>query len=311
MARKKKETLVHLDLETYSRPVRPRKKAAAAEKKPETLGEMLRFAREKNKLKLSDIAQKLRIKEVYLEALEQGHYYVFPGLVYGIGFLRTYAQFLELDATEMVELFHQETSGIETEPLEMPVVENKNALPSGRIVVQVVFLFAAFYLIWRAVAFLFLTDGAAPALPDELTALSAEAELTGAEDIEPPLTADEIDLTLVKAVAPPPAATPEAKPAPQRIAKTYGLKTPAKLSLAATREVWIEVRDKEADSVIFSRLLQAGDRYNPALRSEGLVLKTGDAGALSLYMDGVFVKALGRSGEVRSEIPLDASKLAE
>ena len=97
MPRKKKENLVHFDIDTLS-------KQTEQKDLPHTvsLGETLRSKREKKKLTLEDVSRKLCIKEVYLKALEDGHYYAFPSRVYGIGFLRSYSKFLGLDSDLMV-----------------------------------------------------------------------------------------------------------------------------------------------------------------------------------------------------------------
>ena len=125
MPRKKKATLVHFDIDSLS-------KQTEQKNVPHTvsLGETLRSKREKKKLSLEDVATKLRIKEVYLKALEDGHYFAFPSRVYGIGFLRSYSKFLGLDSDLMVAEFHAETSDIKDAPLDMPVIEKHFALPS-------------------------------------------------------------------------------------------------------------------------------------------------------------------------------------
>ena len=97
MPKKKKETLVHFDIDTLSKQTEQKNVAHAV-----SLGETLQLKREKKKLSLEDVSRRLRIKEVYLKALEDGHYYAFPSRVYGIGFLRTYSKFLGLDADLMV-----------------------------------------------------------------------------------------------------------------------------------------------------------------------------------------------------------------
>lgn len=65
----------------------------------------LRTAREKKGLKLEEAAAKLNINPAYLEALEKGRFDRLPQGVYGKNFLREYAQFLGLDAEELVKIF--------------------------------------------------------------------------------------------------------------------------------------------------------------------------------------------------------------
>ena len=69
----------------------------------DTVGDELRRERIAKKLDVKTVANHLRIRESFVIALETNDYTVFPALVYGIGFLRTYASYLGLEATPLVE----------------------------------------------------------------------------------------------------------------------------------------------------------------------------------------------------------------
>lgn len=70
------------------------------------LGEILRDARQKRNLSLAEVALATRIKEPYLEALEEGEYSLLPGSAYVTGFLRNYARFLGLHPDDVTEEYH-------------------------------------------------------------------------------------------------------------------------------------------------------------------------------------------------------------
>ena len=61
---------------------------------PGTPGEILRTARLKRRLSLAEAEQATRIRQRYLQALEDDDYSVLPTGVYSVGFLRNYAIFL-------------------------------------------------------------------------------------------------------------------------------------------------------------------------------------------------------------------------
>jgi transcriptional regulator with XRE-family HTH domain len=61
------------------------------------LGERFRAAREARGLSLSDVAEQIRIRSVYLAAIEDDNWNAIGAPVYVRGFLRTYARFLGLD----------------------------------------------------------------------------------------------------------------------------------------------------------------------------------------------------------------------
>ena len=121
MPRKKIQKLVHLDIDELTH--NSEKIEKNAQKEASSLGQLLRAKRLKKKWEIEDVSHKLRIKPIYLEALEQGHYYAFPARTYGVGFLRSYSKLLDLDVEEMIRLFNQETSDIKEQPLDMLVLE--------------------------------------------------------------------------------------------------------------------------------------------------------------------------------------------
>jgi cytoskeleton protein RodZ len=71
-------------------------------------GETLRVQREKKGITLEQAASDTRIREKFLKALEDSDYQTLPGTVYTKGFLRNYAEYLELNSEELAVQFHQE-----------------------------------------------------------------------------------------------------------------------------------------------------------------------------------------------------------
>jgi len=70
------------------------------------LGERFRAAREERGLTLSEVGEQLRIRSVYLAAIEEENWKAIGAPVYIRGFLRTYARFLGLDPEEAVAEFN-------------------------------------------------------------------------------------------------------------------------------------------------------------------------------------------------------------
>ncbi len=71
----------------------------------QSLGQLLRQARESQALTLEEVEMRTRIRAKFLHALETGDLSVLPSATHAKGFLRNYAQFLQLDANEMVAEF--------------------------------------------------------------------------------------------------------------------------------------------------------------------------------------------------------------
>jgi transcriptional regulator with XRE-family HTH domain len=72
-----------------------------------TVGSILRQQRQSKKLKLEEIAKELKIRPQHLEALETDRFELLPGRLYQRSFLKTYAQFLDLDQDQILELFDE------------------------------------------------------------------------------------------------------------------------------------------------------------------------------------------------------------
>ncbi len=149
---------------------------------PKTFGgvaDTLLGARKEHGQDLRAVAQVLRIRYEYLEAIEAGAFERLPGTTYAHGFLRTYAEFLGLDGDEIVERFKQEMHGTESKPeLVFPEPVAETRIPSGAIILISAVLLGLAYGGWfylsnqgKSVADLI------PPLPGQLQAMrSGEAE---------------------------------------------------------------------------------------------------------------------------------------
>ncbi len=74
---------------------------------PRDLGGRFRAAREARGLSLSEVADQIRIRSVYLAAIEDESWAAIGAPVYIRGFIRTYARFLKLDPEEAVASFNR------------------------------------------------------------------------------------------------------------------------------------------------------------------------------------------------------------
>ena len=113
------------------------------------IGVELRAARTRVGVDIADIAQKLRISPAYLEAIEKGQFDALPGHVYVIGFLKSYARFLALDESIVVDRFRAETTGPRRESrLAFPSAMDRGRMPTGRLLLGGVLLAVLAYAGW-------------------------------------------------------------------------------------------------------------------------------------------------------------------
>ncbi len=91
-------------------------------------GDILKAARERNRLTVKDIEQATSIRSTYIEAIEKGDYDKLPGEVYAKGFIKNYANFLKLDGESLVREFISEINPRPINPEEV-VTDASESLP--------------------------------------------------------------------------------------------------------------------------------------------------------------------------------------
>jgi len=113
----------------------------------ETVGSELRAARLRRGDEIAQVSRALKIRKDHLEALENDRLEDLPGKTYAVGFVRSYARHLGLDAAEYVERFKREISGRTDDQARepAPIHQDDRRLSYGwRIIAGVV----AVLLIW-------------------------------------------------------------------------------------------------------------------------------------------------------------------
>lgn len=106
------------------------------EEEPLSVGAHLRLERERQGLSLHDVAEKLRIRAIQLQALEDGEYDSLPGQTFAIGFLRSYATTLGLDAVAVVDLYKRETgAGTRGPDLAFPEPTSEGRMPGVSLMI--------------------------------------------------------------------------------------------------------------------------------------------------------------------------------
>ncbi len=319
----------------------------------EAVGTVLRERREELGFDLDAIGEALRIKPIYLAAIEQGRAEDLPGPTYAIGFIRAYAQLLDLDSDRILDTYKVESAELHARPdLSFPLALDARSLPRGPILLVGMILAACGYGTWyylstgersrpERVAAVpaelqrAIEDTAAPAPASDQPAPETPAP-TPASGAAVPSATPQLSSGLLSpqgsapapavlaagspnpGLAAPPAASDAAREIPPAIAAPAGdsgvkpAGQPAgqpggQIDIRALADCWIQVRSGEDQSVVFSRVLKAGETYH--VPRAGLVLRTGNAGALALVVDGKPAPAIGPIGTLRRDVALDPQAL--
>ncbi len=117
------------------------------------LGDLLRERREEHRWTLEDVAQRTRISESYIKALEEGNYDRLPADVHVRGFLRNYALVLGLSPDEVISLYQRERGGepslVSIAPVSEPPRTRSYMLPRlGFALFATIFMAACAYLLY-------------------------------------------------------------------------------------------------------------------------------------------------------------------
>ena len=326
--------------------------------RPHPVGELLRERREELGLDLDEIGETLRIRPVYLVALEQGRAQDLPGPTYALGFIRAYAHHLGFDSDRILERYKAESAEVQVRPdLALPVPLGARSLPGGPILLVGLILALCGYGTWY---YLSTGERSRPervaAVPAELrqpprqgaaasspgdaypvpgTSTAAAGQRFGSGLVSPPdaaaapgtpattspspgLVASPAAAALPAPAPPPPAATAGAPPgaaaagAPGAAAKAPPAEDAAagagagRIDIRALADCWVQVRAAD-QAIVFSRVLKAGETYH--VPRAGLFLRTGNAGALALAVDGKPAPAIGGIGILRRNVTLDPDAL--
>jgi cytoskeletal protein RodZ len=237
------------------------------------LGEEFRSAREARGLTLSDVAEQIHIRSVYLNAIENEEWPSIGAPVYVRGFIRTYARFLALDAESAVARFNDMV------PVERPgahtpgpsAVESERSGPSPWAVIGgiLALLLVAFvgYEWWQ-----FSQGTASGGQPVAVASAAApEAQPTAAA-----------------------AGSQTAAPAPEAASPTPSPVLHHRLAIQLTQRSWLRV------AVDGKTQLEGIFPAGTAKTFSGRIadLRVGNAGGVRVSVNGAPPETLGKDGDV-------------
>ncbi len=295
----------------------------------ETVGQDLRAARLRRGDDIATVSRALKIGKDHLTSLEEDNMENLPGKTYAIGFVRSYAGYLGLNTTQMVDRFKLEIAGRHDEqqlPSSSMMVEERR-LPNGWRIVAGIVVLALAYGVWHIFSpgtpsqtvppapVIVAPRPAAPPPAPEPAAPAPDQSSANMPATNAPAAATPVP-TPVQTATPSPAAPVTGAAVPAVTAeipangRVFGsLNHDARVILKARGDTHILVRGRDG-MVYINRNLKPGDSYNlPNI--VGLSLTTTNAGAVELLLDGT---AMGRAGaelQTVGDIPLDPQAIAD
>ncbi len=287
------------------------------------IGDILKEARRKKGLKLPDISTKLCISKTYLRALEGNDKDNLPAQTFTIGFLRTYATHLGLDADEMVHKAKGAT------PEEIPSVEvnvpekaHDSTMPSIMVLTVISGALASIIT-----GYSYFAGGAEEEItqyqpqPHEMSASAnyiSEAQTLNSTVAAPKVTQDGVN-----EVAPNEVASVEEvafaktdKPAKvvelvasapeieERVSEELVIEEVERfVEIRAVSDTWMMIVGAENNN-LYDNIIHKGESYNAPI-GKGLFLTTGNAGGLEFFHSGQQLPVPSGYGTILNALALD------
>jgi cytoskeleton protein RodZ len=243
----------------------------------QTVGEQLKAERERQALSLSDLAAQTRVPMRHLDSIEKSDFSSLPGSTYTLGFARSYARALAMDATKLSSELREEMTQSGHQSYQVPTQNYEPADPSRvpsrtlawtAAVVGVVLIAA--YLIWRSS----MIVGGETTVPAVET-----AQIAAGDKVETaPVTAD---------------------PA---------LDANGEVVLTATGAVWVKIYDAD-NKRLFESEMVAGDKYSVPKDANNPMIVTGRPNAISVSIGGKPVPPLGTAELTIVDVGISAASL--
>ena len=287
------------------------------------IGSALRDARVARNLSLAEVSALLRIREAHLEAIELEDFEQLPGNVYALGFIRTYAQYLELNESDLIMRF--KAASVESGMADMVFEEEEETeqisgalkislLVVGALVVYVLWLVAGTQNDEITVGTVVQTPAApvaAPAAPTP-SAATADDTATSSAASSAPSSADAVEASAAADAsdgAAPDAATLEGPADAQSETQLIDTAQRAtKVEIRATRRTWMRLENAQG-RVLFSSVIDEGEGFELP-DDMNYILATRDAGALTYFVDNQAVAPVGRRGQILTNRNLKRADIA-
>lgn len=266
------------------------------------VGTLLKSMRTEKGIKIVDVAKKLCIRRQYLEAIEDSDYKEIPAFPYGIGFIRSYADFLGLNSGNIVELYKEETNFNKSVNVDIVEPQVKPAVPSGIYVLISLLALGILYGAWTLLSnsdsedeqiteeqldenndVIVIEELAIPQTEEnettkfeEITPV-ADEQITVSEDVYQESSAEQKkeDISHISQI--------DSDESASKSIKSVAIPSHG-IYVEVLEETWIEVKNES--KLYISKVLNPGENYMLP-NDKGLILSVGKRDGVNVYVDGV------------------------
>ena len=247
-----------------------------------TVGQILSIGRNSKNLSISDISTELKISKSIIIDLENDNIKNNPDIIFNIGHLRSYSNFLELDSDTIIKKFKDQVSyNINEEKKNItPIVENNFFKIEKFFAASIILVvFTSFYFLFVDQNNNEINFALIPDIPESLEPIVEKAntfdDLSQSSDIK---KSDLINNS--SAIA--------------SIEFDESLTTVATLKIL--NPTWLQLRDEE-NNIVFSKLMDKDEEFSYELKLN-YNITAGNAGNILVLIDDEVRGKIGKSGDI-------------
>jgi cytoskeleton protein RodZ len=271
-----------------------------------SVASLLKLEREKQNISLSQVSADTRISLRHLESLEEGRYSDLPGGMYNRAFLRAYAERLSLDSKEILRRYAEEMLLPQAEKLLKSKVQippkNKRTLKLNPVIIwgfMLLFSVTGLFFSRQWISSIFSPYFSLAETTNERLNLPAQETISSESKTSVQIASTPTEpLTQSGSEA----STPLSPNQVTVIAGSGELKPglpdsfpSLSLEITATQECWISI---EPDGNLAVRKLLEPGEVQSLNAAERFLIRVGNAGGVTLKINGKPAKPLGKAGEV-------------
>ncbi len=258
---------------------------------PESVGETLRAARERQGVNLTEVASRTRIPLRHLEAIEAGDYNGLPSQTYATGFVKAYARTVGLDEVALTrrvraELASQGPRAPEYQPYQAP---DPARVPSRGLAIVALGVVLAIIILSGLWYGGMLSRGGTPVA-------------VAPAPIAPAPIADAPEATGGVPAPAPTAATPTTA------APTLAAPTGGQVALQTTDRVWLRVHD--GDKTLYMGTMNPGERFDVPADAQNPLVDIGRPDKLKVTLNGSALPTLPTSDKPMKDLRIGAAAVA-
>ena len=247
-----------------------------------TVGQILLIARNSKNLSISDISIELKISKSIIIDLENDNIKNNPDIIFNIGHLRSYSNFLELDTDTIIKKFKDQVSFNSKEEKKniTPIVENNFFKIEKFFAASIIMVvFTSFYFLFvdqndNEIKFALIPD-----IPESLEPIVEKANtfdnLSQSSDIN---KSDLINNSSVIASI------------------EFDEKVTTVATLKMLNPTWLQLRDEE-NNIVLSKLMDKDEEFSYALKLN-YNITAGNAGNILVLIDQDVKGKIGKYGDI-------------